>query len=205
MKSFWYNLFYYIGKPILKFLFSLLFRYEVHGKGNIPSNCGVIIASNHLSYLDPPLLGAALPRKPIFIAKAPLFKIPILGRFIALFSLPVDRINPKPSTFKSAARALKKGYLVVIFPEGGRSATGQFLQAQKGIGLLSAITKAPIVPTLIEGTEKALPVGARFVKPAKLKVTFGKPIYPSSDKDKNEIEEEITSTIMERIKQLKEL
>ena len=182
----------------------LLFRYEVRGVENIPRRGGVIIAANHLSYLDPPLLGAALPRKVFFVAKADLFRIPILGRFIGVFSLPVDRENPRPSTLKNSVKVLREGYLLVIFPEGGRSPTGQMMKAQRGVGLISAMASAPVVPTLVEGTERALPVGASFIRPVKVRVTFGRPIYPEPDRPRQAVEEEITSTIMDHIRALKE-
>ncbi len=204
MKKVCYNILYYIGKPILRLFFWVLFRYEVRGREHIPPTGGVIIAPNHLSYLDPPFVGIALPRKPMFIAKASLFGIPLLGSFVNLFSMPVDRDNPRPSTLKSAVRALREGYLVVIFPEGGRSPTGELMEAQRGAGLISAMASAPVVPALIEGTERAMPVGARFIRPVKLRITFGPPIYPSPEKDKKQIEQEITSSIMDKIRELKE-
>jgi len=201
---------YYIFKIIFKIFYYIFFRYEVKGVENIPTKGGVIIASNHLSYLDPPLIGIAINRKAIFIAKWSLFKNPLIGWFVSLYSLPVDKYNPKPSTIKNTVKALKDGKVVVIFPEGGRSINGKLGKGMKGIGMIALLSKAPVVPALIEGTDKALPIGAKFFKPYKVRVTFGTPIvynknkvvYNKKDSSKK-IQQEITEEIMLSIKMLK--
>ncbi len=109
-------------------IFKLFFRFEVIGRENIPEKGGVIVAANHVSYLDPLVLGSAVrKRQARFMARSGLFKIPLVGSFVSAFSFPVDRDKPSPSTIKHAVRLLKKGEVIVIFPEGGRSQNGDIL------------------------------------------------------------------------------
>ena len=135
------------------------------------------------------------------MAKEGLFKIPVFGSFIKMFSLPVRRGKPQPSVIKEAIRRLQRGELIVIFPEGSRSIDGSLVEAKRGVGILSAISRVPVVPAYIKGTEKALPVGAKFLKPAKIKVIFGKPIKFDKGTDK-QIHEKISTDIIEAIKSL---
>jgi 1-acyl-sn-glycerol-3-phosphate acyltransferase len=93
---------------------------EVTGTENIPKE-GVIIASNHISYLDPPIIGSVTPRRSNFMAKKGLFDIPILGRMIKYAAFPVDREKPRASTIKEAVKRIRDGRIVVVFPEGQRN------------------------------------------------------------------------------------
>ncbi len=113
-----------------------------------------------------------------------------------------------PSTFKEIVRRLKRGEVIAIFPEGTRSETGELLEAKRGIGMVAGLSKVPVVPTLIVGSDKALPMGARWLKKAKISVVFGEPIYYTSTIDGKEysshqLQEEISKKIMTAIKELK--
>lgn len=173
------------------------------GSENVPKESGVIIAANHLSYLDPPIIGVALERRPTYIAKEELFRIPLLGRFIKMFSFSVDRNRVQPSTIKEAVSRLKEGEVIVMFPEGGRSAQGDLLDAKRGVGMIAVISGMPVVPTLIEGTDRALPVGAKFLRPAKIRVVFGTPVKFDTKEKGKQFQERISREIMEAIKSLK--
>lgn len=157
-------------------MFRVFFGLTVKGAGNVPKEGGVIVAANHSSYLDPPVIGVALNRQATYMAREGLFKIPLLRKFIAAFSFPVKRGSPRPSTIKEAVQRLKRGELIVMFPEGRRSQDGTFLEAKRGIGLIATMSMVPVVPALIRGTERALPVGAKFLRPARISVTFGRPL-----------------------------
>ncbi len=105
-------------------------------------------------------------------------------------------------------KRLKNGELLIVFPEGRRSETGELLAVKRGIGMIAHLSRAAIVPTLITGTEKALPVGARWLKRAKISVVFDKPIYYTStgeqeDDSDHVLHEKISNKIMEAIKELK--
>lgn len=196
-------LFYHLLRTIFYIIFKVFNRLEVSGSENIPEKGGVIVAANHVSYLDPPVIGAALKRRAAYIAKEGLFRIPLLGWGIKAFSFPVNRDRPQPSTIKEAVSRLKQGGVLVLFPEGGRSADGSFLDAKRGVGMIAAMSAALVVPTLIEGTDKALPLGAIFLKPAKIRVVFGTPIKIETKEKDKQFQERITREIMERIRNLK--
>lgn len=202
MISFLYNFF----KIILYIFFRIIYRLKVIGSEKIPINGGVIIAANHVSYLDPPVIGVALKRQAVFMAREGLFKIPLLGLFIRAFSIPIKRGKPQPSTIKEVIKRLKNGEVIVIFPEGGRRSDGNIADIKRGIGVITQLAKVPVIPTYLNGTDKALPVGAKFLRLAKITVTFGHPIKIEKKDEENDkhFQERIGITITKAIKQLKD-
>jgi 1-acyl-sn-glycerol-3-phosphate acyltransferase len=195
---------YYFFRMMIKIFYKMYFRFEVHGHDNIPDEGGVLIAANHLSYLDPPLVGISLKRKASFIAHSGLFNIPLIGKFVESFSFPVDRDKPKPSTIKEAVRRLKKGELVVMFPEGTRSPLGEDITGKRGAASIAGMSRATIIPTLIEGTDKALPIDAKIIRPVKVKITFGKPLTRDPGESEKEFQQMIEDDLMNTIKNLRE-
>ena len=202
------NFIYKLTQILIRIILWINGGVVVKGTENIPREGGVIIAANHISYIDPPLLGAVLPRRATFMARKGLFEIPVLSWGMRQTAIPVDRKKPQPSTIKETIRRLKKGELIVLFPEGRRSDTGELLEAKRGIGMVVSLSNAPIVPTLITGTDKALPVNARWLKRARITVIFDKPIYCSSTivRDAHQhhlLHEDIGKKIMTAIRELK--
>jgi len=157
----------------------------VEGRENIPPEGGVIIAANHISYVDPPLLGAVLPRRATFMARRGLFEMPLLRWVMKQTAIPVDRQKTRPSTIKEAVTRLKKGGVVVLFPEGRRSETGELLEGKRGIGMLVGLSGVPVVPALIKGTDRMLPVDAKWLKRARVMIVFDRPIYYTSIHEKD--------------------
>ncbi len=198
------NLFYKFVALIIKFIVNINGGLIVTGRDKIPLTGGVIIASNHISYLDPPILGAVMPRQTTFMARKGLLSIPLLGRIIKLYSFPIDRGKTLPSTIKDSVKRLKNGELLLIFPEGRRSETEKLLEGKRGIGMIAGLSKSPVVPALITGSNKALPFGAKWLKRARISIVFGNPIYPGAthEKDKNQYKD-ITQRIMFAIGELK--
>jgi len=183
---------------------------EVIGIENIPKQGGALVAANHISYLDPPAIGSAIPRKPTFMARKGLFEIPVLKWFIRHFAFPVDRENPRPSTIKDAVRRLKSGELVLMFPEGRRSDSGEPLTAKRGIGMIASLSGVPVIPAIIFGSNRALPPDARWLKRAKITIVFGAPLdfHALKDEKKNDrhaLHEEISNAIMSEILELKQM
>lgn len=181
---------------------------EIKGRENVPAEGGVIIAANHISYLDPPVVGSVSPRRITFMARKGLFDIPVLGSMIKYAAFPVDRENPKPSTIKETVKRLKQGEVIAIFPEGRRSETGEPQEAKRGVGMIAGMSRVPVVPTLLTGTDKALPPGARWLKRAKISVEFGSPIYYTSTFGNRELSghglhEAISSKVMAEIEELR--
>jgi 1-acyl-sn-glycerol-3-phosphate acyltransferase len=184
------GLFYWLVSFILRLIFRINGGVDIIGRSNIPLKGGVIIASNHISYLDPPLL---------------LFGIPLLGWLIKHAAFPIDREKTHPSTIKEAVRRLRNGELLVMFPEGRRSDTGRLLEGKRGTGMIARLSRASIVPTLIIGSNKALPVDAKWIKRARISVIFDKPVDPSTIYGKDDdLSEVITQRIMSSIKGLEE-
>ena len=126
----------------------------------------MLITPNHLSFLDPPLVGCALRRPGWFMAKAELFKIPGLRWLIrGMHAYPVKRGVPDRASVKRTLQYLKEGEIVCVFPEGTRSATGALGPVEMGIGMLAVKSGAPIVPVGIRGTDRMLPRDAKRAAP----------------------------------------
>jgi 1-acyl-sn-glycerol-3-phosphate acyltransferase len=171
------NLVYNIGYTLSRWLFTVFFSYRVYGQENIPEEGPVIVASNHVSYFDPPLVGVASRRAMWFLARKTLLEWPILGPiFPSLNVIPVDRDGNDRTALKNIIRLLQSGEGVVLFPEGTRSADGQLGQAQPGLGMIVAKTLAPVVPARIFGAYEAFPRGSKKIQPGKISVVFGPPL-----------------------------
>lgn len=196
----------FLGKIIYRFIafcflypfFKLFGRLEVKGIENIPKSGGILIASNHLSYVDPPLLATIIPGGCVFMAKDNLLKIPILRHIIGYYSFPVNRQKPGASAIKTALTKLAHGEIVVIFPEGRRGTGNALLPFKKGIGIISVLSGKKVVPTLIEGSDKLFSLNKFIPRPAKVRVTFGMPIDLSQEgTDYNKISHKIADSIRE--------
>ncbi len=194
---------YWFFRNTFFIFFKVFNRLKIIGSENVPGTGGVVVAANHASYLDPLVVGAALKRRATYMAKEGLFKIPAIGEFVRSFSFPVRRDRPQPSTIKEAVRRLKNGELIVMFPEGGRSVGGSTLDAKRGVAVIAALSRVPVVPAFVRGTEVSLPVGARLLRPAKITVTFGKPLEVGREETDREYQERISKDIMDTIKKLK--
>lgn len=146
-------MFYYFAKVIVRAMVKVIFRIKVKGLENIPKKGPVIICPNHISLLDPPVVGALLNRRIYFMAKEELFRNPFLKLLLGtgLGAFPVKRGTADLSAIKTALNHLKKGRAVGIFPEGTRSKTGKLQRAEPGVAMLAIKSKAPVVPVGIKG------------------------------------------------------
>ncbi len=177
---------YAISKLALWVFFRLGFGLEVTGAEHVPRAGGFVLASNHVSYFDPPLLGAACPRRLHFMARATLFQHWLLGAFMrSVGVMPLQRGQSDLPGLRLAIQRLRRGEPVAIFPEGARQPNGRLGQARRGVGLLAMQAQVPIVPVVVRGTFEALPLGARWPRRAKIRVAFGPSISytdaPASD------------------------
>lgn len=153
---------------------------EVIGEENIPAG-GCVFASNHVSHLDPPLVGSCIPREIHFLARKTLFKGAV-GKVISRTNaIPVDlEKGLELSTFKSLLSLAARGESILIFPEGTRSATGEMQDPKGGTGMLACKLGLTVMPVRIFGAYELLPKGATFPVPgARVTVVFGKPMTPS--------------------------
>ncbi|NLV81434.1 MAG: 1-acyl-sn-glycerol-3-phosphate acyltransferase [Synergistaceae bacterium] len=163
--------------------FKLYHRLSIFGKDKVPKNKPVIFASNHASYLDPPVVGlAAYPTRLRFIAWDKLFKIPLFGTFLhAMGSVPVAAGDKMSSAglLRMVIGFLESGASVFICPEGHRTEDGNLQALEGGVAILSLKTGVPIIPTWAGGTFRALSPHMKFPRPRKITVTFGDPIDPN--------------------------
>jgi 1-acyl-sn-glycerol-3-phosphate acyltransferase len=192
---------YRIGR-LLFYLFYKILGLRIEGVENVPREGGVIIAPNHRSNYDPPLVGCCIKSRPVyFFAKKGLFINKAVSWILrSVCAIPVDTDNPDVKTMRIFVNLLKEGKAVMVFPEGQRSKTNEFLPAYPGVGYLSIKTKVPVVPALITGTHESML--NHFLRKTPLTLKFGSPIYPSSERATTENAKELTEEIMERIKGL---
>lgn len=178
-------------------LSKLLFRIEFQGREFIPAKGGFILASNHVSYLDPIAVGTACPREVSFMAKSTLFDYPFLrGWLKGVGAIPVKRGAPDISAIKTALHNAASGKGLALFPEGTRrTKENAFINPQAGAGFLADKLNVPVIPAFVSGTERALPRGAKFIRPAKIRVKFGKEIHIERGKPYREISEAIMANI----------
>jgi len=168
---------YRSGWVLVRSFARLVWRLEVQGEANVPLEGGVIIASNHLSLLDPPLIGCACPRELRFLAKAELFRHGLFAKLIRrLGAFPVERGTADVGAIKTALQFLNDGRAVIIFIEGTRGTGEHLLPPTPGVTLLARQSGAPVVPTAIVGTDRAWRKGAKLPRCAQVKVAFGEPV-----------------------------
>lgn len=195
-------MFHVIGRWLLHVFFRLFFRYQIEGREHIPREGGVLIAANHASALDPPLLGCASPRQVYFMAKAELFSMPVLSWLLPrVGAFPVHRGAADRSAIRSAIEYLKQGNAVVIFPEGTRTRTGELLPLQRGAGLIALKAGVPVVPVGLVGTFRPLRIKNGIPRLNRIIVRFGEPIDLSeyAGRDPKEAVEEINQRMMKSI------
>jgi len=199
-------MFYYIAKAIVWLLLKIFWRMEVIGTENVPERGGVIIASNHVSYLDPVVLGASTKRKIHFIAKKEVFNNIFSSIFLkSLNAFPVDRKKIDMPAFKKTISILVEGGILGIFPEGTRSINGELQELKLGVVKIAMKAGVPIIPVGIIGTHKIYPHGKIFPVLFKNKITvyFGAPQYfdKHNIKDKK-YQKEALNGISQKIREL---
>jgi 1-acyl-sn-glycerol-3-phosphate acyltransferase len=164
----------------------LLGGFEVHGLENVPASGGAIIAANHTSYLDPPVVGVALPRRSYYFAKKELFQVPLFGRIIRkCYAFPVDREGTDRVAIRNAVKVLKAGELLTLFPEGGRSPDGSVQEGTPGVAFIAKQAGVPIVPCALKGVDQVLPRRGWYLHRGRVAVRFGTPIQVSSFLERN--------------------
>jgi 1-acyl-sn-glycerol-3-phosphate acyltransferase len=168
---------YHTSRLCLRAFFRIRYGLQVTGAASVPRRGGVVVACNHVSYLDPLSLAACCPRRLRFMARANLFDHWLLGPYLRSTGvMPLQREERDVAALRLAIERLRRGEAVAIFPEGGRQFSGQLGAAKRGVGLLAATARVPIVPVLVQGTFEALPPDASRLRRAKIRVAFGKPI-----------------------------
>ncbi len=166
---------YYFTYFFTKFLSFIFFPRRVTGWEHVPAVGAYILASNHISNLDPVVMGISTPRRLHFMAKIELFKNPLVGWWLKqLWTFPVKRGEADFAALKESLKYLKKGEPVLVYPEGTRR-MDKPLKPQPGSGFLAMKSGAPVVPVYVRGSDKAMPPGSKFFKRSLVTVTYGKP------------------------------
>ena len=145
--------------------------WEVKGRERIPRTGGLIVASNHISFWDPPMVGAALSRGPHFLAKEELFSTPLLGPLIrSVRAIPIRRGVADLSGMSRAVEILKHGGALLMFPEGSRMRDGELHPARPGVGRMAVHADVPIVPCYISGSNQPR---RWLLRRARVRIWFG--------------------------------
>lgn len=184
---------YWFGWLVFKLIFSTIYRQQISGLKNLPKTGSYILAANHQSHADPPIIGSCINRPIYFIAKKELFEVPIIGWLIKRTNaFPVDRAIADMCALKNALKILQSGGILLIFPEGTRYKPRKIRKLKNGAAMLSVTTNSPVIPVAVINSDKL----SSFKK---IKVKFGVPMKF----DSSENYDSITNKIMTEIEKLK--
>lgn len=184
----------------------LCFRLQVQGWELVPKQGGLLIAANHASYLDIPLVGCGLRRRAWYLGRQDLFGpdwVKAICRWLGWIPIRLGRLDREG--FGKAISLIKQGQVVVIYPEGTRTPDGALRPGKPGIGVIVEETRCPVVPAYIKGAYEALPMGRTWARFRPIQVTFGAPIDFSKDVERmtgKEFYQHVSRTVMERIAEL---
>lgn len=179
-------------------------RHRAFGVERVDASRNYVIVSNHLSLIDSPLLVAYLPLTVRFLAKKELFRIPVMGGYMARTGhIPIDRTNPRAAlaSMADAARVLREGQRsVLIYPEGTRSMTGEMQEFKDGAALLAIKSGLPILPAAVIGTHNVLPAKGVVIRGADVELRVGEPVETAGLGVRDR--ERVTREIEDRVRQL---
>ncbi|MBR90570.1 MAG: 1-acyl-sn-glycerol-3-phosphate acyltransferase [Verrucomicrobiales bacterium] len=165
---------YFTGWWFFRIYTGLYHRRRVFNEERVPRTGGVILAANHLSYIDPPLVGCSTRRVIHYLARESAFKNPIGGAILRSWnSIPVDRDGGSAKGLRTILERLREGRAIMMFPEGTRSPDGTQQPARGGIGLLIAKSKSPVLPVRVFGTFEAFGRRHLIPRPCGVSVKFG--------------------------------
>ncbi|MFP4165748.1 MAG: lysophospholipid acyltransferase family protein [Opitutales bacterium] len=165
-------------RDLVAWYFDNLHEFTVSGLENIPEEGGLILAANHVSFYDPPAIGAVFPRQIHYFARDTLFRGPF-GRLLEnLEVIPVAREHADVKSLKSIFRALQREGVVAIYPEGTRSYDGKPMSPKPGAGMIACKTGATVVPTRIFGTYETFGRHCMLPRPGQpIHVSYGSPLH----------------------------
>jgi 1-acyl-sn-glycerol-3-phosphate acyltransferase len=185
--------FYSFASKVCEIYFKTKYKVEVIGQENIPKEGGILLCSNHISNLDPPLVGSFFPRDVHFMAKEELFKTVLLNKVVSsLKAFPVRRGMSDKQALRKGLGILKDGEVLGIFPEGTRSKDGKIGEGLTGVGFFALRSNAYVVPSAIIGSYKR----------NHLKIVYGKPVDIDKLRSEKASAKEATDFIMKEIEEL---
>jgi 1-acyl-sn-glycerol-3-phosphate acyltransferase len=172
---------YWLGWMSFGAAFRSLFGLRIIGEENLITDGPVLVASNHQSFLDPPLIGNLYKDEMYYLARKTLFTGITRWVYTKWNAIPVDQDRPDMASLKTIIRKLKEGHRVLVFPEGERTSDGKLGEAAPGIGLVAVKSGAVIQPVRIAGAREALPRGSSRIRFARISVSVGPPIRLSAE------------------------
>lgn len=180
----WASRFWYEVIRLTAFvLFTATGGFRSGGRHNMPAAGGILLISNHVSFLDVFVLGVSLHRQLNYVARSTLF-VPVLGAFIrSVGGFPIQRDGMGASGLKETLRRLRNGGVVILFPEGTRSEDGRLGALKSGISVLAKRARVPIVPAAMAGSFEAWPRHRLFPRPHPIRIEYGPAIYPAEVAD----------------------
>jgi 1-acyl-sn-glycerol-3-phosphate acyltransferase len=172
------NFTYRLGWILFRALYAVYFRWRVFNPERVPQTGGVILASNHASFLDPPLVGSGLRRPINYLARGSLFRYPGIGWLLRKWnSVPVERDGGGAAGLKAILDRLLAGGAIILFPEGTRTKDGKLQPARSGIGLTVIKSDAVVIPVRTFGTFECYNRKIKFHLPKRLAVKYGQPMH----------------------------
>jgi 1-acyl-sn-glycerol-3-phosphate acyltransferase len=176
---------YGFSHALIQIIYQICFRGEITGLENLPAKGGYIVAANHTSLLDPPIVGLYLPQQVRFFARQTLWKPGLAAWWLdSVGCIPVDREGGGDvGALKGVLQALKDQRVVILFPEGTRSPDGRLQPPKPGIGFIACRSQAPVVPARIFGSAEAFGRDGKLRLGAPVTVTYGPPLFPSAYDD----------------------
>ena len=204
----WNRPFYRSVRAFLSVFCKTYLQMKVEGVENIPPAGGTIVAVNHQSHLDVPLMGLALPRESRFPGKAELFTSSFLLRsfLLSLGGFPIVRGEGDRKAISLSESFLQRGDVLVLFPEGTRTRNGEIGSFHRGLGVLSIRTGSPIVPAAIMGSGASLGVGKSWPRPGRIDIRFSKALFPPpadlSPRDLKEASQSLTTSAENAVRTL---
>ncbi|MBN1826067.1 MAG: 1-acyl-sn-glycerol-3-phosphate acyltransferase [Candidatus Eisenbacteria bacterium] len=174
---------YAFAYQVLRFPLRLLWGFRVEGAEKLPREGGVLVASNHISYADPVVVGSGVPRELHYFAKVELFRNRWFGRMIRSYNaVPVRRGGVERETIARVVAILRGGGALLFFPEGTRSKDGRVGEARPGIGMIALSAGVPIVPVYVRGTRG---MGRTLFRRGRLALFYGEPVDPEKVEGEN--------------------
>ena len=171
------NVSYRIGWRAFRFIYATYFGWRVFNPERVPLTGPVILAANHASFIDPPLVGAGLKRDINYLARQSLFRFPGIGALLRSWnSVPVDRDGGGAAGLRAILDRLLDDGAIILFPEGTRTRDGKLQPARSGVGLAVIKSMAPVVPVRVFGTFEAFGRHMRFPRPRPIAVKYGRPM-----------------------------
>ncbi len=188
---------YFLFWCFFRSIFRVVFDCRIYHADRVPLCGPALLAANHASFMDPPLIGSSLNRETHYLARNTLFRFPIFKNILNYINvIPVDRGGKSPKGLRTVANSLKDGNSVILFPEGTRSHDGHLLSAKSGVGLLAIKSEAPVVPIRVFGTFESYGRHMKWPRPRRVQIKMGHPLWLK------ELREESKTASKERTKQI---